>query len=136
MFVKRSGACLSLTVRRLGGEGVVDLAGHELRLGRERVGELEVDRSATGREVDQRRVGEAHVDPAGERGDGWIGALDQTVVSSRRMIKPLPGTFSGSTLLRSTDAPGTVASSALSAARTCSALLAVTVDYETDAPLT
>ena len=28
MFVKRSRACLSLTVRRLFGEGVVDLSGH------------------------------------------------------------------------------------------------------------
>ena len=28
MFVKRSSACLSLTVRRLGGETVVDLASH------------------------------------------------------------------------------------------------------------
>ena len=54
---------------------------HELRLRRERVGELEVDRGAAGREVDQRRVGEAHVDPAGERGDGRIGALDQAVVA-------------------------------------------------------
>jgi hypothetical protein len=28
MFIKRSGACLSLTVGRLPGEGVVDLSGH------------------------------------------------------------------------------------------------------------
>ena len=54
---------------------------HELRLRRERVGELEVDRRAAGRQVDQRRVGEAHVDPAGERGDGRIGTLDQAVVA-------------------------------------------------------
>jgi hypothetical protein len=32
------------------------------------------------RQVDQRRVRKAHVDPAGERGDGRIGALDQAVV--------------------------------------------------------
>jgi hypothetical protein len=54
---------------------------HELRLRRKRVGELEVDRGAASREVDQRRVGEAHVDPPGKRGDGWIGAFDQTVVT-------------------------------------------------------
>jgi len=54
---------------------------HELRLRRERLGELEVDRRPASREVDQRRVGEAHVDPAGERGDGWIGTFDQTVVA-------------------------------------------------------
>jgi hypothetical protein len=40
------------------------------------------------------------------------------------MIRPAAGTFSGSTLLRSTTAPGTVSSSALSASSTCSALLA------------
>jgi hypothetical protein len=40
------------------------------------------------------------------------------------MIKPPAGIFSGSTLLRSITAPGAVSSSALSASRTCSALLA------------
>ena len=40
------------------------------------------DRRATGREVDQRRVGEAHVDPPGEGGDGRVGALDQPVVAN------------------------------------------------------
>jgi hypothetical protein len=54
---------------------------HELRLCRERVRELEVDRAAARREVDQRRVGEANVDPAGERGDGRIGTLDEAVVA-------------------------------------------------------
>jgi hypothetical protein len=56
---------------------------HELRLRRERVGELEVHRGAAGREVDQRGVREAHVDPAGERGDGRIGALDHARVARR-----------------------------------------------------
>jgi SAM (Sterile alpha motif) domain-containing protein len=43
---------------------------------------------------------------------------------SCRMISPPAGIFSGSTLLRSTIAPGTMSSSAFSAASTCSALLA------------
>ena len=54
---------------------------HELRLRRERVGELKVDGRAIGRQVDQRRVGEAHIDPAGKRSDGRIGPLDQPVVA-------------------------------------------------------
>jgi hypothetical protein len=44
--------------------------------------------------------------------------------SSRRMIRPPSGIFSGSTLLRSTMAPGTVWSSAFIASSTCSASLA------------
>ena len=54
--------------------GQVDLVRgeHELRLRRERIGELEVDRRTAGREVDQRHVGEAHVDAAGERGNSRI----------------------------------------------------------------
>jgi hypothetical protein len=61
----------------------VDLvrAQHELRLRRERVGELEVDRAAARREVDQRRAGGPDIDAAGERGDRRIGALDQPVVA-------------------------------------------------------
>jgi hypothetical protein len=55
----------------------------ELRLCRERVGELEIDRCAACREVDQRPVSEAHVEPAVERGDGRVGALDQAVVADR-----------------------------------------------------
>jgi hypothetical protein len=55
---------------------------HELRLCGQRVGELEIDRRAAGRQVDQRRVGEADINPAGERGDGRISALDQTIVTN------------------------------------------------------
>jgi hypothetical protein len=47
----------------------------------ESVGELWVDRRAAGRRVDQRRVGEADIYPAGQGGDGRIGALDQAVVA-------------------------------------------------------
>ena len=68
---------------------------HELRLRRERVGELEIDRRAAGREVDQRRVGKAHVDPAGERGDGRIGALDQAVVADRLDLLEIVGVGDG-----------------------------------------
>ena len=53
----------------------------ELGLCRQSVSELEVDRRPAGREVNQRRVGEADIDPAGERGDGRIGALAQTVIA-------------------------------------------------------
>jgi len=38
-------------------------------------------RRAAGREVDQRGIREAHVDPAGERRDGRIGALDQAIIA-------------------------------------------------------
>jgi hypothetical protein len=54
---------------------------HELRLRRERVGELEIHGRTVGGEVDQRSVGKANVDPAGERGDGRVGTLDQAVVA-------------------------------------------------------
>ena len=54
----------------------------ELRLGRKRVGELQIDRRAARSEIDQRRVGKANVDAAGHRGDGRIGAFDQSVVAN------------------------------------------------------
>jgi hypothetical protein len=54
---------------------------HELRLGGQRVGELEVNRGAASRQVDQGRVGEADVDPPGERRDGRVRTLDQAIVA-------------------------------------------------------
>jgi hypothetical protein len=56
-------ACTPPGLDRELGFGQVDLVRgqHELRLRRERVGELEADRRAARCGVDQRRVGEAHV---------------------------------------------------------------------------
>jgi hypothetical protein len=91
------------------GLGQVDLVGvqHELCHIRERVGELEVDRRAAGREVDQRRVGEAYVDPAGERGDRRVSALDQSVVADRLDLLEVVGVGDG--------APGEIADRAAGA---------------------
>ena len=55
----------------------------ELGLRREHVGELEADRAAAGGQVDQRRVGEAHIDPASKRGDGRTA---RSIRPSSRMV--------------------------------------------------
>ena len=68
---------------------------HELRLRRKRVGELEVNRRAASREVDQRRVGKAHIDPAGEGSDGRISALDQTIVADGLNLLEVVGVGNG-----------------------------------------
>jgi hypothetical protein len=47
----------------------------------ERVGKLEVDRGAARREIDQRSVGEAHVDFAGERGNRGIAPSIRPIVA-------------------------------------------------------
>jgi hypothetical protein len=54
---------------------------YELRLRGEDLGERQVDWRAVRREVNQRRIGEAHVAPPGRRGDGRIGRPSSRMVS-------------------------------------------------------